>query len=306
MNTATEPQRAWWRSGRGRLAAGLGALAVIEAAAALWAAREPIDEGDWAALASAIEARGDDAPVLLATAWLGPSARMHVPAIAELDALTLPDLHGVPRFHVVGLGAAWSDALEAARQGAAAPRALETTTIGPFSWTRYEGDGARVLTTLTRDTAGLAARTDAGSCRGRERLRCDEGEIAPRIVEVDYQPRRCLGLSLRDGTTVTLQWSAAQLGHRLRGHVGMGDYNARLRNDAPVDVRVRVDGVLVRHATVSDAQGWWPFELATTPGRARVELEVVAGLSGSWSGRNYDGTPHRTVCVELRALEDPR
>ncbi|MFO0632802.1 MAG: hypothetical protein U0168_08130 [Nannocystaceae bacterium] len=303
MSTASDPPRTRWRSG---LAAALGALALIEAAAALWAAREPIGPDDWTALAQAIDARGDEAPVLLATGWLGPSARMHVPAIAQLDALTLPDLHGVPRFHVVGLGAVWSDALESAREGVAAPRQVATQAIGPFSWASYEGDGARVLTTLTRDGAGLVARTDAGPCRGRERLRCDEGEIAPRIVEVDYQPRRCLGLSLRDGTTVTLQWSAVTLGHRLRGHIGMGDYNARLRNDAPVDVRVRIDGVLVRHATVTDAQGWWPFELPTEPGRGRVELELVAGLSGGWSGRNYDGTPHRTICLELRALEDPR
>ncbi|MBC8072383.1 MAG: hypothetical protein IAG13_28935, partial [Deltaproteobacteria bacterium] len=144
--------------------------------------------------------------------------------------------------------------------------------------------------------------SDGGSCRGRGPWRSSEGELALGIVEVDYRPRACLGIEVHDGTTVTIGWPRAQLGASLRGHVGFGDYNARLRNDAPVRLLVRIDGETRLHTVVGDREGWRAFAIATEAGVGDVELEITAGLSGTWQARDYDASPTRTVCVEARTI----
>ena len=101
---------------------------------------------------------------------------------------------------------------------------------------------------------------------------------------------------------MTLRWSDAELGTSLRGHVGFGDYNARLRDDAPADLRVRIDGEEQLRITVSDMEGWRPFAIATTPARADVELEITAGLSGTWQRTTYGVTVMRTICLEARTI----
>lgn len=285
------------------LAWALVAIAAIETVATAWFARDPLDDHAWAQLADTLEARDEPVPVLLADDWLGPSARMHVPALREPESVMRPDLHGLPRFDVVGLGRDWSDDLETALEGLPPPAAIARVDVGPFTWTRYEQPAARVIAELTGRADGREIATDAGRCRGREQERCDEGEVRPRIVEIDHRPRACLGMTVKDGTAVTVRWPEITLGDRLRGHLGAGDYNARLRNDAPIDLVVRIDGAAVRHTTVADLEGWRAFEVSTAPGSHALEVTVTAALSGSFGARGYDPTPQRTVCLELRALE---
>lgn len=283
-----------------RIAIAVAGLAAIEWIAALFAYRDPLDDTRWHELAEAIAARGDDAPVLLATEWLSPTARMHVPAIAERTALLRADLHGLPRFHTVGLDA-WSELLQRELEELPAPTLLEQRSIGPFVWATWAQPEAGTTLASILD-APLAVHSDAGSCRGRGPWKCNEGEVAGSIVEVDYRPRGCLGIAVSDGATVTLRWPDAELGTSLRGHVGFGDYNARLRDDAPADLRVRIDGEEQLRITVSDMEGWRPFAIATTPARADVELEITAGLSGTWQRKTYDTTVVRTVCLEARTI----
>ncbi|MBK8240180.1 MAG: hypothetical protein IPK74_32040 [Deltaproteobacteria bacterium] len=289
-----------------RLAWVLVGAAAVETVATAWFARDPLDDAAWSQLADTIAARDEPVPLLLADEWLGPSARMHVPALREPDALMAPDLHGVARFDVIGLGRDWSDALDVALEGLPRPHALARVDVGPFTWTRYEQPAARLVNDLTASAIGREIATDTGPCRGRDRGRCDEGEVGPRIVEIDYRPRACLGMTVKDGTPVTVRWPDVALGDRLRGHLGAGDYNARLRNDAPIDLVVRIDGELVRRTTIADLEGWRAFEIATTPGPHALEITVTAALSGSFTARGYDVTPQRTICLELRALEGNR
>jgi hypothetical protein len=298
---STAPASTWAR----RLALGVGALALVEWVAAAMAYRDRPDASAWRGLAESIAARDDDAPVLLATEWLGPSARMHVPAVADLDALARADLHGMPRFHTVGFAASWSRELQTDLEDLPAPQLLERRSIGPFEWASWAQPATGAVLGVLVDAA-LVVHSDAGSCRGRGPWRCSEGELARRIVEVDYRPRTCLGIEVHDGTTVTLGWPRAQLGGLLRGHLGFGDYNARLRDDAPVRLVVRVDGEERLHVVISDREGWRPFAIATVPGEAEIEIEVTAGLSGTWQGRSYDATPRRTVCLEARTIGAPQ
>lgn len=284
------------------LVIGIIGLGAVESIAATIAARDP-DPAQWTALASALQERGDGDPVLVGTSWLSPVARQHLADAADLHTLGLPDLYGIGRFHTV----AWDDdgmtAIAPALEGLPVPVVETSRSFGPLQWTTWRSDHAgTVVSDLTATIGRATVRSTGGSCRGRGTYRCNEGEVEPRIVEVDYLPRSCLGLSVGDGTTVTFSWPTIELGDQLRGHVGFGDYNARLRNDAPVRVVVRIDDAEVMRLTVSDLEGWRPFSIATTPGVAAVELEVTSGLSGTFGASGYDGTPSRTTCIEARAI----
>ena len=124
------------------------------------------------------------------------------------------------------------------------------------------------------------------------------------VAEVDYRPRRCLELELRDGATVSLRYPAMPTGDVLRGHLAVDDFNARLRSDAPVRLRVSVDGQRMAQWLVSDEQGWWPFAVATEPGTHEVELELSAAVRGTWQRGGYEEGRVHAPCVELRSLQE--
>jgi hypothetical protein len=296
-------------NGAQRIGLVVAALAAVEWIAAFVAYRDPLDDAAWRELGDAIATRDDDAPVLLATEWLSPSARMHVPAIADRQSLLRADLHGLTRFHTVGLDD-WSTLLERELEGLPAPVLLERSTIGPFVWSSWSQPATGDVLDALVD-ARLQITSDAGACRGGGPWHCNDGEVERTIVEVDYRPRGCLGLEVHDGTTVVVRWPDAELGATLRGHLGFGNYNARLRDDAPAQLRVRIDGEERLRITVSDQEGWRPFAIATRPARADVELEVTAALSGTWSGKTYgwdrqDPSKIRTVCLEARTIGGAR
>lgn len=277
-------------------------LASIESIAAALAARDP-GIAAWPEIAAAIDARDDADPVFVAQDWLGPVARMHVPEIAYLPSVARPDLHAVGRFHVIG----WDDDGDAmiARdlEGLPAPKQEARRTFGPLVWTTYTAPAAGTLVeNLTAESETMHVISGGVNCRGRGSFRCTEGTVEPHIAEIDYRPRKCLGVAVQDGTTVQLVWPSARLGDTLRGHVGLSGYNARLRNDAPVRVVVRVGGTEMLRATVTDLQGWWPLVVPTTPGVAPVEIELTAGLSGTFGPAQYDPTPTRLTCVEVRTI----
>jgi len=277
-------------------------LAAVESIAAAMASRDP-SASAWPQLGEQVEARDDADPVIVAQDWLGPVARLHVLSASAFDAVARPDLHGVPRFHVIG----WADDGEVAiardLEGLPMPTLEHRRRFGPLVWTTWVAPQAGTLVEdLTAATVSMRVATDAGSCRGRGSFRCDEGTIESRIAEIDYRPRRCVGLSVQDGTTVRMMWPSARLGDVLRGHVGIADYNARLRNDAPITIAVLIAGVEVHRATVTDLQGWTPIAIPTTPSVTAVEIVITTALSGTFTGQGYDPTPSRLTCVELRSL----
>lgn len=301
MATTNERPTTWARRG---LAAIVG-IAAIEWAMAAWAYRDPLDDDAWAALAADVAGIPADEPVVLATEWLGPSARMHVDAIARLEWLARADLRGWARFHVVGLGAHWSAELASDGEDLAPPQRVAAHEVGPFTITTYEQAAAGVVLddfAAAVDTLEIA--DAAGRCRGRGEVRCAGGTLAIRTAEVEYRPRRCIGLDARDGAHLRIARARATTGDVLRGHVGFADFNARLRNDSPIALAIEIDGDTVARWTVTDAQGWWPFAVATEPGVHDVALVVDVGAGGTWSARGYDAAMSRTVCIEARTLQE--
>ena len=261
----------------------LGAVAAVTALELLAASHvygDSIDDEDWAAARIAVAALPEGEAVALGTPWLGPRARMEIPALAAAQNVARPDLRGIDRLHVLGLGSdAWSSELDDDLEGGERPAPVSETEIGPFTLTTYALGGGPVL----------------------DRLAPRKGR--PAIVEVDYRPRACIVATPKaDGEPVVLSKARMELGSELRGHVGFSDFNARLRNDAPARVVVRVDGRTVARFLAADEEGWRPFAVRTWPGVADVEVEVTVGVRGQWGKQGLSDRQPRNVCVELRSL----
>jgi hypothetical protein len=282
-------------------------VALIEWIAAARAYRTLISPEDWAALADASAALPEDEPILLAQPWLGPRARLEVPALTRAPSLAPPDLVGFRRFHVLGLaGHRWHDTLGDDLGGLPAPTIVGEHEYGPLRLVHYEQPGAGELVSSWIDPeVDLEVHDERGRCRGRRGTwSCKQGKIAVETLEIAYRPRRCLALRVNDGARVRVGLPEMRLGHELRGHLGFSDFNARLRSDAPVLLILRVDGVVTARWTFTDAQGWAGFAASTEPGVHAVELEFITTRSGVWQGVRYDPRPTHIPCVELRALTE--
>ena len=285
----------------------VAAVALVEWLASAFVYRPAVQPHDWEAAASAVAELPADEPVWLGTPWLGPRARLHLPRLARWDAVAPADLRDAPRFHVLGLeGDAWAPTLQADGEDMPPPTLVDTQPLGALALHTYEQPAAGVrVASFVEQASALRVETDDGACKGGAgSWRCEEGRVELATVEVDHRPRRCLRLELPDGAAVRLRHPAMATGDVLRGHVGVHDFNARLRSDAPVRVRVSVDGRRVAQWLVSDAQGWWPFAVRTEPGTHAVELELTPAVRGTWQRTGYEaGQPH-APCVELRSLQE--
>ncbi len=284
---------------RGALA-GLAALATTELLVGWLSYRDTITNAAWDALSGAV-AQDDADAVRLATTWLGPRARMEIPALATAEAAAAPDLHGIETLTVVGLGEPWSDALDRELEGSRRPSRLWVQSLGPFEIARYRfEDAPTTLRSWIADPPSLS--TSQGTCRKNgASWACKEGAVSIAFAEVDYTPRRCFVFALEDNTGLRFE-ETMPLGTALRGHVGVTDFNSRLRSDAPIRVRTFVDDAPAGDFSVTDAQGWRPFSVMTDPGEHRVRVELTDTVRGTWGRQGHDPGGARNVCFELRVL----
>ena len=289
----------------------LAAVAAVEWVCAARAYRAQLGPDAWARAAEALAALPRDETVFLGTPWLGPSARQHLPALRLWSSLAPPDLHGLPRFHVLGLtsaarSGAWSSELAADLGELPAPQLLGFEDLGPLRLYHYEQPASgTLLSDWLAEPASLRLRDDRGPCRlSSGTWSCKQGRITLDTLEVSYRPRRCLAIDLDDGRTLEISRPGTALGTVLRGHLGFADFNARLRNDAPALLELLVDDITVGRWTLSDSQGWAAFAAPTTPGTHDVRLRLTTLLGGSWTEQGYGPQPRRSACLELRALSE--
>lgn len=288
----------------------LTVVAAVECVATARTYRPQLGPDAWARAAGALAALPPDEPVLLGTPWLGPSARQHLPALRAWSSIAPPDLYGMPRFHVLGMAGspragAWSSELQADLGELPPPQLLATDDLGPLRLHHYaQPAAAPALTDWLAEPAALQLR-DPDVCRlSSGTWSCRHGRAAIQVLEVAFRPRRCLALDLDDGATLEVVHPRARLGAVLRGHLGLADFNARLRNDAPALLELLVDEVPVGRWTLTDSQGWAAFAAPTTPGTHDVRLRLTTLLGGSWTEQGYGPQPRRSACLELRALSE--
>ncbi len=286
-----------------RTLAGLAVLAGLEWVTSAFVYRDRIAAADWPPLAQRLQDEPTDA-VRLATDWLGPRARMEVPALARASAAAPADLHGVETLAVVGLGSTrWSDELDRQLEGRPRPHLRSETAVGPFNLAQYVFPAPQTtLADWVRTPPSLS--TPQGTCSGRTHWKCKEGSVRLQYVEVDYRPRRCFSAALDDGVPLRFTQAAMPLGTTLRGHIGVTDFNARLRSDAPIRVEATIDGVRVARFVVTDEEGWRPFEIATSSGTADVEFTLLDTVRGTWDRAGLQSRGARSICFELRSIAE--
>lgn len=307
MSASVEPAPPLSRRVARALLGTVAAIALVEWIASAVVYRPALQPDDWETAAAALAELPPGEPVWLGTPWLGPRARLHLPRLAQWDAVAPADLRGAPRFHVLGLpGDRWAPTLESDREDLPPPTLVGTRSLGGLELYEYEQPTAGTrLAGFVEDAARLRVELGDGACRGTgHRWKCANGRVELTTIEVDHRPRRCLKLELPDAATVRLRYPGMTTGDVLRGHVGVHDFNARLRSDAPVRVRVAVDGQRVAQWLVTDAQGWWPFAVRTEPGTHDVELELASTVRGTWQRSGYEPGRTHAPCVELRALQE--
>ncbi len=279
------------------------AVALLEWVAASRAYRTSISEDDWTQLQQAVAALPANEPVVLADEWLAQPARMRVPQLTRLSMVAPPDLREPERVHVLGAGHAWSDALDADLEDRVAPQLDETQSFGGLTLTTYRfTDAAPAIASFVDDVMSLEVSSQGRKCEGKRTFKCKQGRVRSRTVEIDYRPRRCIEVDVSDATTVELTYPQMALGTVLRGHVGFGDFNRRLRSDAPVQVEVRIGDRVAARYLATDAEGWRPLAVATEPGPADVTVALTVAVQGSWGRTGYSERPAHADCMELRAL----
>lgn len=299
-----EARRGWPLSRA--LLVGVLALALVEWIAAARAYRTTITPDDWDALRQEIAGVPADEPVLLADDWLGPRARMAIPRLARTESTAPYDLRSPAKIHVIGWsGRGWSEGLQHDLEDRPAPTLEQTQDFGALSLTTWAWpERAEVLASFVDDVVSLRASADGRACKGKRTFKCRSARAQPQVVEVDYRPRRCLEVTVDEGGSMRMTYPDMPLGTVLRGHVGWGDFNRRLRSDAPATIEIRIGDRLAARFTVSDAQGWHPIAVATAPGTADVSVDVVPATPGTWQRGGYTPRPPHPPCFELRSLAE--
>lgn len=279
------------------------ALAVVELIGAFLEYRERLAAEDWQAVEQLL-APHEGEPVIIASEWLGPSARMHLEQARSWDSMAFPDLRGYPRFWLLAHAGdrPWRGALRAELEQLPRPELIAVHKIGELTLHEYRQAVGELRFSLLDSIRSV--QTARGRCSGGDgRWRCKDGSAAIRLIEVDYRVRRCLALELDDGVMATIDLGELELGDHVRGHVGFGDFNSRLRADPSARLELVLDDEVAGRWVFTDDQGWAAFAMATPPGRHRVALRVGTSVGGTWQRDGHRNTPTDSLCVELRGFD---
>jgi len=267
---------------------------------------------DWQAAAALVGRDAQPGDVLaLSPAW-AERARQALPdrlplhpdvplAILNYPSYAGEDLPGVRRVWLVSVPRAPGATRSVARDLASRSSSVDgPQSLGALEVTRYElQDPERPLFVFAERLPAASARVGDSPCGpdGRGGLRCPESlTVARGIREVDFLPRTCIRASPSGDPSrpLTLVFPDVPLGSSLRGHTGTAGA-AGLGNDAPVRLRVAVDGEELGVAEEpSRTPGWHRFQLDTSKyaGRRRpVSFEITAL-----------GTPRFDFCFEAASL----
>jgi hypothetical protein len=279
-------------------------LAAVEMIAAFLEYRTRIDAEDWDAVRE-IVADDEAVPVIAASEWLGPAARMNLASARSWDALAYPDLRSFERFWLLthARERPWQGRLRAELEELPRPELVSVRRVGELLLHEYQHDVPPERFSLLESIDEVS--TERGRCSGgdgREKWSCKDGRVSVRTVEIDYRPRRCLAIELEDGVMATVKLGKLELGDRIHGHLGFADFNARLRSDPTARVELWIDDAVAGRWVFTDDQGWAAFALATPLGKHELELRVGTTVTGTWQRDGHRSSPSDVACIELRGF----
>jgi hypothetical protein len=276
-------------------------LAAVETIAAFLEYRTRIDAEDWDAVREIVA--DDEAPVIAASEWLGPSARMNLATARSWDALAYPDLRSFDRFWLLThtRERPFAGHLRVELEELPRPELVAVHRVGELTLHEYRQDVPPERFSLLESIDEVS--TERGRCSGGQgKWSCKDGRVAVRTVEIDYRARRCLALELDDGVMAKLELGKLELGDHVYGHLGFADFNARLRSDPTARVELWIDGAVAGRWVFTDDQGWAAFALATPAGKHELELRVGTTVAGTWQREGHRNSPTDIACIELRGF----
>lgn len=249
----------------------LAVLAIWELVATVRAGSDVPGDDDWAAAAASVRAAHQPGDLIVfAPRWVDPVGRLH---LGDLIPLEMAGRQDADRY-----GRIWELSIRGARAGETAglePAAVEHH--GGVTVRRFERTPAEVITDL------LATQ--------RSRVR---------LVEVDFQPRRCVTASPGPGKFATIDWPSVELGRELVGHFALADIFTLRENLAPARLQITASAASTT-VFVDPDDGWVRFVLPTTPGPAAVRVTLTDLTTPPPWRKSKDGERRHILCFAAEA-----
>jgi hypothetical protein len=262
-------------------AAGIVALALIEAGNALLAPLRAPTDRDWRAAAAEVRAGFRPGDLLVAApAWADPLLRLH---LGDLIPLAVAGRLDAARFSRI-----W----EISQRGARAPetegvRVAQSSLHGALVLRRYERPAARVSFDFVAewDRAAVSRVVPGGQVSGCSRLpdrfECPDvpsQSVKAELVEIDTSPHLALATQPAGHTTTVIEYDRVPLGRELV--VGAGLHNVWLRKagKGTVSLRVLVQGRELGRIEAGSLTGWTlrKFDTSALTGQSQsVRFEIT-------------------------------
>ncbi len=267
-------------------AAGLAVVSGIETARALLAGRAVATPEEWQAATSQVRANlQPEDLIVFAPRWADPIGRLYLGDRIPVEMAARADAARYRRIWEVSL------------RGAQAPEAVgshpvSTTHHGRIRVTLYQKVPIEVAYDFTSQHGRAHASEFPTDGRGNEvacyseqsTLHCPETRVEPRILTVDFQPRRGLEFSTSPSHTTRLEFPEARLGKVLIIYTGASEYDTRKHLDAPIHIEVSIDGFRLSEIRHAPGNGWQLTSVDTSrwAGVRHVVRFEVAGAPGGW------------------------
>jgi hypothetical protein len=249
----------------------LAVLAIWELVATVRAGSDVPGDDDWAAAAAAVRAAHQPGDLIVfAPRWIDPVGRLH---LGDLIPLAMAGRQDADRY-----GRIWELSIRGAR-------ADETSGLEPVS---VEHHGGVTVRRFERTPAEVVTDLVAAST------------TRPHLVEVDFQPRRCVTASPGPGKIATLTWPSVELGSELVGHFALADIFTLRENLAPARAEITA-GTATTTVFVEPTDGWVRFALPTTPGPAAVSVTLTDLTTPPPWRKSKPGERRHILCLAAEA-----
>ena len=276
------------------LTASFVAIALFESALGLYGPRAAATEADWQAASARV--RGDlqaDDLIVFAPTWVDQTGRKHLGDRMPVSMVARADDDRYGRI--------WELSIRGARSEDTKGLVAELEEkFGRVTVRRFTKPAQKVLRDLVDDFASAEVGLRSGDAAAEltpcivdgNARHCGPIKIGPRVLEIDYRPRRGILAPLLSGKTVVITYNDVPAG-KLVGYVGLHDYYARKSADGVVTFRASVDDsqsvtLPVRSPPANEAGGaeakvaqWHRYELDLGPGTHRVRFELSSDMPAS-------------------------
>jgi len=264
------------------LVAAVVLLALLESALGLFGPRSAATDADWASASRVVrEGWKEGDLIVFAPAWVDQVGRQHLGDKMPIAMVARADAAPYARI--------WELSIRGARaEETSALTAEEESRHGRVTLRRYTQPAALVRYDLTAHFAEALVSTHPSDhpdqvhpCpEDKGARRCAAVRIEPRVMEIDYRPRRGILSPIVPGETTELIYENVP-GGLLVGYVGLHDYYARKSADGVVLLRAQVDGHSAITLPVRNEDGWRRFELPLGEGSHQLRISLSSDRPAS-------------------------